>query len=73
MEIPAINYLVNDKGKKIFVQMNIEEWEIFLSSVKKMENMIYIKNTLKEAFREVNQIKQGKKPLKTLEDFLKEL
>jgi hypothetical protein len=52
------NFVIGSNGQKVFVQIAVQ-----------LENLLKFKAQLKNAFREVRQIKQGKKfgtPLSTL-------
>ena len=73
MTIPQTNYVLNNEGQKIFVQLSVQEWENFLNEYKKLENMFLLKEKLKNAFREMRQIQKGEKHATTLHDFLYEL
>ncbi len=71
--IPQANYVINNQGQKMFVQLSLEDWENFVNEFKRMENMLFLKDKLKNAFIEIRQIQQGKKQGTTLNDFLNEL
>ena len=73
MSIPQANYVVDNQGKKIFVQLSLQDWESFVNEFKRIENLFLLKNKLKSAFREVRQIQKGEKQGTTLNDFLNEL
>jgi len=73
MAIPKANYVVDNKGQKIFVQINLQDWENFVSEFKRIEMSLSFKNKLKKAFQEVRQIQKGGKKGTTLNDFLNEL
>lgn len=71
MLIPHINYVVDNDGQKRFVQISVEDWESLISELQRLENLLKLKNKLKQAFREVRAIKSGKKigtPLSQLID-----
>lgn len=70
---PQVNYIVNDKGKPIFVQLSVEEWETFLEDYKRLKNLAIFKERLKTAFKEIRQIQRGEKKGTTLTDFLNEV
>lgn len=70
---PQINYVVNDKGTPIFVQMPVTEWEKFLDEYKRLKAIATFKERLKTAFKEIRQIQRGEKQGTTLTDFLNEL
>jgi hypothetical protein len=65
--------VVDNKGQKNFVQINLQDWENFVSEFKRIEMLLSFKNKLKKAFQEVRQIQNGEKKGTTLNDFLNEL
>ena len=67
------NYVVNDKGQKVFVQVPLKEWERLLDEIKKLRNLLEFREELKTAFQEVREIQQGKRKAVTLKDFLNEV
>ena len=71
--IPKTNYVIDNHGQKMFVQLGVQDWENFLSKVQHIESMLALKNKLKNAFSEVRQIQRGEKQGTTLNDFLNEL
>jgi hypothetical protein len=73
MTVPSANYVVDNHGQKMFVQLTVQDWENFVSEFKHIENMFLLKNTLKNAFREMHQIQNGEKEGTTLNEFLNEL
>lgn len=71
MLIPHTNYVVDNHGQKKFVQVAVEDWENLLTELQRLENLLKFKDKLKRAFREVRDIKRGKKlgtPLSQLLD-----
>jgi hypothetical protein len=73
MTIPHANYVVDNQGQKMFVQLTVQDWENFVNEFKRIESMLLLKNKLKNAFTEVRQIQQGQQQGTTLNDFLNEL
>ncbi len=73
MTVPKTHYVVDNQGEKIFVQLNLQDWENFVGEFQRIENLLSFKNKLKNAFREVRQIQKGEKKATTLNDFLNEL
>ncbi len=73
MTIPQTNYVVDNHGQKMFVQLNVQDWENFVIEFKRIESMFLMKSKLKAAFKEVRQIQSGEKKGATLNDFLNEL
>lgn len=72
-KIPEAYYVVDHQGNKIFAQINAQDWENFVGEFKRMQNLLELKDKLKNAFREVRQIQRGEKKATTLQDFLHEL
>jgi hypothetical protein len=73
MMIPPAHYVINSQGQKVFVQLAVQDWENLIQNIQELEKSLKFKVKLKNAFREVRQIKQGKKigtPLSTLIDEL---
>lgn len=58
MILPETNFVVDAKGQKVFVQIALQDWEHLINEVKRLENLLEFKAKLKEAFREVRQIKR---------------
>jgi hypothetical protein len=73
MQLPQVNYVVNDKGKKVFVQLPAKEWELLVKEVQRLQTLLRFKEELKSAFREVREIQQGKRKAVTLQEFLNEV
>jgi hypothetical protein len=65
---------VNDrKGNVKAVQIPIRQWDALTKKLRKYEQALKIKADLRQAFREVNQMRQGKIRKQTLSQFLDEL
>ncbi len=65
---------VNDrKGKVKAVQIPIRQWDALTKKLRKYEQPLKIKADLRQAFREVKQMQQGKIRKQTLSQFLDEL
>jgi hypothetical protein len=73
MRIPPTHYVIDSKGQKIFVQITVPDWENWIQEVQQLEDLLKFKAKLKNAFREVRQIKQGKKLGTPLSDLINEL
>lgn len=73
MVIPEANYVVNDKGQKVYVQVAVSDWENLIAELKRLETLLNFKAKLKNAFREVRQIKRGEKNGKPLSELLNEM
>jgi hypothetical protein len=70
MTIPNANYVIDSRGKKVFVQLSVQDWERFVTEFKRIECLVSFKDSLKNAFREVREIQKGKKKGIPLNDFL---
>ncbi|NJK84374.1 MAG: hypothetical protein HC912_11900 [Saprospiraceae bacterium] len=66
---PQVNYVVNEKGTPIFVQMTVKEWEDFLADYKRLKSLDIFKERLKTSFKEIRQIQKGEKQGTTLSNF----
>lgn len=71
--VPQINYVLNEKGTPVFVQMTVKEWEKFLHEYERFKAIATFKARLETAFQEIRQIQRGEKQGTTLTDFLNEL
>lgn len=70
---PHVNYVVNDQGKAIFVQLSVQEWEGFLEEHNRLKALLLFKERLTTAFKEIREIQKGEKQGTTLEEFLDEI
>ena len=68
-----VSYLVDKEGKRIAVQIPIDEWKKVVEEFKKTQKTNETLQGLKEAFLEVRTAQKEGRQLKTLEDFLNEL
>jgi len=50
--IPKVNYIINEKGKPISVQIALKEWESFLKEYQRVSNLSTLKKSLKQALKE---------------------
>ncbi len=73
MNIPSTNYIQDKNGNKTVVQLDVKDWERFVEEFEQLKNAMAIKSKLKDAFREMRQIKRGEKKGTTLDEFLNEL
>lgn len=71
--IMKTTYLVDTEGKKIAVQIPIEEWKLVEEDLKKIRKKNEILKELKESIIEVRTAHKEGRKLKTIEDFLDEL
>jgi hypothetical protein len=67
------NFVVNEQGKKVFVQLSFKEWEKLMHELRRLQVLIDFKEELKTAFREVREIKEGKRKAISLNEFLDEV
>ncbi len=68
-----LKYLTDNKGKRTAVQIPYEDWKRLKEEHKKLKQLLKIKSDLQEAFQEVEDYKNGKIQLKTLDQLLDEL
>ena len=69
----AIQYVNDSSGKTQSVQIPLTDWEKLMAKLKKYEQTLKIKTDLKDAFKEVAQLKKSKVKKQSLNDFLNEL
>ena len=67
-----IEYVTDKLGNKKAVQIALEQWEKIEQALKSLNDFRNMKSSLKSAFVEVGQIRNGKLPKKTLKEFLDE-
>lgn len=73
-----VQYITDERGNQKAVIIPIEEWNKFKTDYEKISSRQkkkqFVLNGIKEAFKEVEEIKQGKrKKGKTLSEFLNEV
>ncbi|MDX2070944.1 MAG: hypothetical protein SFV55_21120 [Haliscomenobacter sp.] len=73
MVLPQTNYVVDSQGQKVFVQLAVQDWENLVKELNRLENLLAFKAKLKDAFREVRQIKRGEIQGVSLSDLIDEL
>ena len=71
--VPQVNFVTDNTGKPLFVQLPIQEWTSFIEEYQRLVVLLQFKARLKNAFREVRQIQRGEKPATSFNDFLNEL
>jgi hypothetical protein len=69
MDTVNLNYLTDEEGKKTGVLIPIEDWE----EIKKMIEYSLLKDSLLQAFQEMNEMRKGLKPRLSLNDVINEL
>ena len=69
----ALQYVNDSSGKTQSVQIPLTDWEKLMSKLKKYEQTLKIKTDLKDAFKEVAQLRKSKAKKQLLNDFLNEL
>jgi hypothetical protein len=70
MTVPKANYIVDSQGRKVFVQLSVQEWEKLVQEFRRMESLLSFKSKLKNAFREVREIQRGERTGQTIDAFL---
>ena len=68
-----LQYVNDSSGKTQSVQIPLTDWEKLMAKLKKYEQTLKIKTDLKDAFKEVAQVKKSKVKKQSLNDFLNEL
>jgi hypothetical protein len=68
----SIHYLTDAKGSPVAVQISITEWNLFEKEFNEMKRTLEVLRGIGEALEEVKQVKQEKKKLQTLSEFLHE-
>jgi PHD/YefM family antitoxin component YafN of YafNO toxin-antitoxin module len=70
---PAVQYVSNEKGKPVAVQVSVKVWQRLMEQLATYEQELKIKDDLTTAFAEVKLLREGVLPKQTLTDFLDEL
>jgi hypothetical protein len=73
MVLPQTSYVVDAQGQKVFVQVTVQDWENLVNELTRLENLLAFKAKLKDAFREVRQIKRGEIQGVSLSELIDEL
>lgn len=69
----ALQYVNDSMGKTKAVQLPILEWEKLIEKLKNYEQALKIKSDLRDAFKQVSQLRKSTLKKQTLADFLNEL
>ena len=69
----GIQYITDDKGKRMAVQVPYEDWKQLIQENKRLKQLLRMKSDLQQAFQEVEDYWKGKLSLKTLDQLLDEL
>lgn len=67
-----LQYISDKNGETKAVVIPIKEWSAFIKEFNKLQQITKLKTGLKSAFREFEEIKNGKKKAVTLLEFLNE-
>ena len=59
--VPQVNYVTDNSGKPLFVQLPIQEWTSFIEAYQRLVTLLQFKERLKNAFREIRQIQKREK------------
>jgi len=70
---PKVNYIVDGKGEKLFVQVAVKDWDKIVAENQRLKSLVDFRNNLQNAFCESEQIRRGEKPAVSLNEFLDEL
>ena len=68
-----LQYVTGKNGRPKAVQIPIREWENLLKDYKHTKQLSKLKNDLRSAISEIQEIKKGNKKVVLLKDFLNEL
>lgn len=68
-----IQYVNDSSGNTQAVQLPLSDWKKLLTKVRKYEQMLKMKNSLIEAYDQVETMKRSKAKKQTLTDFLNDL
>ncbi len=68
-----VQYVTDATGKQTAVMIPIEAWKEISEHLPTLLQYMTLRESLLEGFKEVKRIQRGEKPMKTLDDFLKEL
>ncbi len=68
-----VQYLTDATGKQTAVQIPIETWKEISEHLPTLLEYMTLRKSLMAGFKEARQIQKGEKPMKTLDEFLKEL
>lgn len=72
MKIP-VQYVNDADGNVQAVQIPIEEWDKLAEQMRKYEQMLKLKKDLSLAFAQVERMRKGKLPKRTLKDLVDDL
>ena len=67
-----LQYLTNEQGAKVAVQIPFEEWNNLLNNYSKLKELFSMKKELKHGFSDLVAVEQGKAKEVTLSEFLDE-
>jgi hypothetical protein len=67
-----INYLTDNSGNKVAVQIPLNEWSELIEDYNRLKQYYDLKEILKESFREIEDIEKGEKSTPSLSEFLNE-
>ena len=70
---PKVNYIVDGRGEKLFVQVAVKDWDKIVAENKRLKSLFDFRNDLQDALRESEQIRRGDRRGVALSDFLDEL
>lgn len=72
MEKMNVEFVIDESGNKKAVLIPFEEWEKFQNELIEFFEYKKLKESLKNAFKEVKQIQSGKLPRRTMQNLLDE-
>jgi hypothetical protein len=68
-----VEYIIDESGNQKSVLININDWKKFNQKYKELQNKLKMLNSLEKAVDEVEELKSGKKPKKSMKDLLNEI
>jgi hypothetical protein len=68
-----VQYIVNDKGKRISAIVPIDEWKMLMKHHRKYLNKREVLRGIKESLEEIKHARQTGEKLQTFDDFLDEI
>ncbi len=69
----ALQYVNDMNGQTTSVQVPLADWEKIIDKLKSYEQALQLKSDLKEAYKQVKELRAGKGNKQTLNEFLNEL
>lgn len=68
-----VEYIIDESGNQKSVLIDINDWKKFNQKYKELQNKLKILNSLEKAVDEVQKLKSGKRPKKSMKNLLNEI